>query len=128
MMRLSNREIQRYLALYPVEVQEIFLGVRDLIFATVPDAWERHKMNGVAYFLEEHSSPLKGMICHVVPCPEFVEIGFIFGAFMPDPEGLLEGTQKAKRKVFLLSYGDVRWKALGNLIKAAAEIYPAGFS
>ncbi len=127
-MRLSNKEIQKYLIHYPVEMQEIFLGVRDLVFEVMPEAWERHKMNGIAYYLEEDSTPLKGMICHVVTMPECVEIGFIFGAFMPDPSGLLVGKQKAKRRVFLEDFDTVPWKDLKALLRAAAEIDPATFS
>ncbi|MGD2026977.1 MAG: DUF1801 domain-containing protein [Anaerolineales bacterium] len=126
-MRLSNKEIQKYLNHYPVEMQEIFMGVRDLVFEVVPAAWERHKMNGIAYFLQEDSSPLKGMICHVVTTPECVEIGFIFGALMPDQAGLLVGNQKAKRRVYLEDYEQVPWEELKGLLRAAADIDPATF-
>jgi hypothetical protein len=126
-MRLSTHEILKFLNHYPVEIQEIFLGVREAVFKVVPSAWEKYKMNGIAYFLEEKSTSLKGMICHVVPLPEYVQIGFIFGAFMPDPGGLLEGKQKAKRMVHLREYEKVPWEALEDLIKAASEIDPTIF-
>ena len=126
-MRLSHREVQRLIEWVPVEVQEIFLTARDCVFAAVPDAWERPKMGGTAYFLEEDSTPLKGMICHVVPKSDEVEIGFIFGAFMPDPRGWLEGTQKAKRHLYLREYDMVDWGYLEGLMLAAAEVDPKEF-
>ena len=126
-MRLSTHEVLKFLSHYPIEIQEIFLGVRDVVFKEVPSAWEKFKMTGIAYFLEEDSTPLKGMICHMVPLADCVQIGFIFGAFMPDPQGLLEGEQKAKRTAYVRDYGQVPWKALEDLIKAASEIDPTTF-
>lgn len=121
-MRLGTHELKRFLTHFPVEVQEIFLGVRDCVFAAVPDAWERPKMSGVAYFLAEDSSPLRGMICHLVPKNDEVEIGFIFGAFLPDPRGWLAGTQKAKRHLHLSDYEAVDWGYLEDLMRASAEV------
>jgi hypothetical protein len=126
-MRLSTHQILKFVNHHPAEIQDIFLGVREAVFKVVPTAWEKFKMNGVAYFLEENSSPLKGMICHVVPLADCVQIGFIFGAFMPDPHGLLEGTQKAKRMLHLRDFDLVYWEALEDLIKAASEIDPTTF-
>jgi len=126
-MRLSSREVQRLIERYPVEIQEVFLGVRDCVFAAVPDAWERPKMGGTAYFLAEDGTPLKGMICHVVPKTAEVEIGFIFGAFMPDPRGWLVGTQKAKRRLNLRNYDAVDWEYLEELMRSAAEVDPTKF-
>ena len=126
-MRLTNREIQRFLERYPIEIQEIFLGVRDCIFAAVPEAWERPKMGGLAYYLTEDSTPLKGMICHLVPKSDEVEIGFIFGAFLPDPCGWLVGSQKAKRRLHLTDYDAVDWDYLVGLMRASAEMDPSKF-
>jgi hypothetical protein len=117
-MRMSSREVQQILDLFPVEVQEIFSAVRDCVFAAVPEAWERPKLGGTAYFLTEDGTPLKGMVCHLVPKADCVEIGFIFGAFMPDPRGLMEGDQKAKRKLILREYEQVPWDYLEGLMLA----------
>lgn len=126
-MRLSSKEVQRLIERYPVEMQELFLAVRDCVFAAVPEAWEWPKMGGTAYFLTEDGTPLKGMICHLVPKSEEVEIGFIFGAFMPDPRGWLAGTQKAKRHLHLTDYEAVDWGYLEGLILSAAEVDPENF-
>lgn len=126
-LRLSGVEVKRILDLYPLEIQDICYGVRDCVFTAFPQAWERPKMSGLAYFKEENSSPLKGMICHVAPAADRVEIGFIFGAFMPDPQGLLKGTQKAKRILTLRDYESVPWQALQNLIGEAVKVDPTKF-
>jgi hypothetical protein len=126
-MRLSSREVQRLIERYPADVQELFLGVRDCVFAAVPEAWEGPKRGGTAYFLTEDGTPLKGMICHVVPKTDEVEIGFIFGAFMPDPRGWLVGSQKAKRHLHLRNYEGVDWGYLEELMRASAEVDPKNF-
>ena len=127
-MRLEYKVVKRIIERYPPEVGEIVMGVREAVFAAVPDAWERPKMGGIAYFLEENSSPLKGMICHVCPEADCVRVGFIFGAFMPDPEGLLEGKQKAKRFMVLREYEQVPWEPVEDLMRAAAEVDSTSFS
>lgn len=126
-MRLSSREVKRILDRYPLEIQDICYGLRDCVFNVCPEAWEHPKMGGLAYFKEEYSSPLKGMICHVAPAADRVEIGFIFGAFMPDPQNLLKGTQKAKRILTLIAFEAVPWKAVEDLIREAVKIDPLKF-
>ena len=126
-MRMPSSEFQKIFEHYPGEIQEICLGVRDLVFEVVPTAWERSKMGGVGYFLEEGSSPLKGMICHMTAEYDRVKIGFIFGAFMDDPEGLLEGDQKAKRILMLNDFDCVPWDGLKGLIHSATEVDPTLF-
>ncbi len=52
------------------------------------------------------------------------DLAFIHGAFLPDPEGLLEGEQIAKRFVKLTSYEQVPWDAIQNLIDASSRFDP----
>ena len=126
-MRLSNREVKRILDRFPLEIQDICTGLRDSVFNVYPEAWERPKMGGLAYFKEESSTPLVGMICHVAPAADRVEIGFIYGAFMPDPNNLLKGTQKAKRILTLSDYEAVPWEAIEDLIGEAVKVDPMKF-
>lgn len=126
-MRMGSHQLKHFLDRYPVEVQEIFQGVRECVFSAVPSAWEKPKMDGMAYYLAEDSTPLQGMICHALPKADRVEIGFIFGAFLPDPAGLLHGTQKAKRFAVIREYDRVDWAALEALMRASAEVDPHEF-
>ena len=126
-MRMSRIEFEKIFEHYPDEIQDICWAVRDLVFEVVPTACEWSKMGGVGYFLEENSSSLKGMICHMTADYDRVKIGFIFGAFMDDPEGLLEGNQKAKRFLFLSDYEQIPWERVKGLIGSAAKIDPAIF-
>jgi hypothetical protein len=126
-MRMTTSEFGKIFEHYPEEIQDICWGVRDVVFEVVPNAWERSKMGGVGYFRAELSTPLKGMICHLVAEYERVKLGFIFGAFMDDPSGLLQGEQKAKRFLILDDYEALPWEELKGLIRSAAEIDPSIF-
>jgi hypothetical protein len=53
-----------------------------------------------------------------------VELGFIHGALLPDPRGLLTGNQKGKRVVRVERIEDVRRRAVIDLVKAAVEVRP----
>jgi len=124
---MSSIEFGKIFEPYPEEIQDICWAVRDLVFDAVPTACEWSKMGGVGFFLEENSSSLKGMICHMTAEYDRVMIGFIFGAFMDDPAGLLEGNQKAKRYLILREYETIPWQSVKGLICSAAEIDPTVF-
>lgn len=126
-MRMSRIEFGKIFEHYPEEIQDICWAVRDLVFDVVPTACEWSKMGGVGFFLEEESTSLKGMICHMTAEYDRVKIGFIFGAFMDDPAGLLEGNQKAKRYLILSDYEHIPWESVKGLIRSAAEIDPTIF-
>ena len=59
--------------------------------------------------------------CYIAILPKHVNLGFNYGAELPDPENLLEGTGKAFRHVKILSEGDVKRPAIRKLIEAALE-------
>lgn len=127
-MRMTSSEFAKIFERYPEDIQDICWGVRDLVFEVLPTASEWSKMGGVGFFLAEDSTPLKGMICHLIAESDQVKIGFIFGAFLEDPDGLLEGEQKAKRHLTLNDFQSVPWDSLKGLIQEAIEVDPLKFS
>jgi hypothetical protein len=51
-------------------------------------------------------------------------LDFIHGAFLPDPQGLLHGTQKAKRFIKIDSYDHAAWDDLKELIVSTSKFDP----
>jgi hypothetical protein len=51
-------------------------------------------------------------------------LGFIHGAFLPDPKGLLVGEPKYKKHIRLYSYEDAPWEYLRQLIEASSRFDP----
>ena len=127
-MSISLIDLKHFLAHYPLEVQEIFMGVREVVYSVVPEVVEDFHLNGISYLRpgdgKEAPSPLKTGLCHVVADEEKVQVGFWHGAFLPDPQEILQGDRKAKRFIDLDSYEDTPWEALEALLAAAAEFDP----
>ena len=68
---------------------------------------------------------VKGGICQIEIHIDHVRLSFIHGAFLPDPQELLQGERLYKRYVRLASYESVPWEALRELIHASAQFDPA---
>lgn len=100
-------------------VRELALGARALIFevlpATVEVVWERQKIAGFG------TGPRKQTehFCWIQPNKAHVNLGFNYGAELPDPEGLLEGTGALFRHVKLRTPEDLRRPALRRLLEVA---------
>jgi hypothetical protein len=59
--------------------------------------------------------------CWLSPASKHVSLGFNYGAELPDPKGLLDGTGKLFRHVKLMSLDDVEQPALRALVRAATK-------
>ena len=125
---LSTQEIERFLQHKPTHLQEIALEVRNLIAAAAPQATEKIQWKGLSYYDAGRGGVVKGGICQVEIHPDHVRLSFIHGAFLPDPEALLQGDSKVKRFVRLSSYEDAPWEALADLILASASFDPASLA
>ena len=82
---------EAYLAGYPPVIQETSAALRRLVREAVPDAIERVR---VGWHLIGYDLPLRRYgvyFAYVAPEPAHVHLGFEYGAFMNDPEGLLQG-------------------------------------
>jgi len=125
---LSTRFIEEYLAQTPLHLQEIILELRNLVASVAPDSAETIHWGCLDYYDERRGGPVSAGICQIGVREDHVELGFIHGAFLPDPKGLLEGGRKAKRFVRLHSYEDAPWDDLKELIAASARFDPRTLS
>jgi hypothetical protein len=101
------------------------MGLRDLLISVAPQAEERILWRGLSYHDPSRGGPVKGSLCQIEFHPGHVRLSFIRGAFLPDPDGLLEGKAKAKRFVKLFTYRNVPWDSLVRLIEAASSLEAA---
>jgi hypothetical protein len=92
------------LAAYPEPMRDIAESLRDIVRRAVPDAIERVRPG---WRLIGYDTPRgrgrSTYFCYVAPEPAHVHLGFEYGVFMPDPDGLLEGAGVTRR---------VRWVTL----------------
>jgi hypothetical protein len=122
---LSTQEIERFMRHKPLHLQEIVLELRNLVAAVAPQATEKIQWKGLSYYDALRGGVVKGGICQIGIHPDHVRLSFIHGAFLPDPEGLLQGDRKAKRFIRISTYEDAPWEALFTLIQASVQFDPS---
>jgi hypothetical protein len=121
---LPIHQVEAFLALTPVHLQDIVLELRNLIAAVAPDAAEVIRWGGLSYFHEGEGGIVKAGICQIGLRPDHIQLAFLHGAFLSEPRGFFEGTQKYKRYIRLTSYEDASWDYLKQLIEQAARFDP----
>ena len=122
---LDGTEIARYLDTCPDELCDLILELRELVQQAAPKAHEAIKFNSLCYYKPNHPyGVIGGNICGIGVRDDCVQLGFIHGAFLPDPHGLLQGTGKAKRHIEIPTSSEIRRTALAKLIRAAVAYTP----
>ena len=124
----STHEIERFLERKPESLKEIVFELRNLVAEITPRATEKIQWGGLSYYDASRGGTVKGGICQIEIQADHVRLSFLHGAFIPDPQGLLQGQRVAKRYVRLESYESVPWEALAELIRASAGFDPASQS
>ena len=59
--------------------------------------------------------------CYIGAFSEHVNLGFYYGAHLPDPQGLLEGTGKKLRHIKVREVEEVAQPALDQLLQSSLE-------
>ena len=121
---LPLHEVETFLQHIPAPLQEIVLELRNLVVSVAPDAVEVIRWKGLSYFHAGRGGIVSAGICQIGIEKDHVRLAFIHGAFIPDPRGMLEGKQKAKRSVRIDSYESAPWEYLKELIEASSRFDP----
>jgi hypothetical protein len=120
----SVSEIERFLERKPEALKDIVFELRNLIAEIAPYATEKIQWKGLSYYDASRGGIVKGGICQIEVHADHVHLSFIHGAFIEDPQGLLQGERIAKRYVQLESYESTPWESLRELIQASAAFDP----
>jgi hypothetical protein len=121
---LPIHEVETFLQRTPPHLQEIVLELRNIVASVAPDAVEVVRWGGLSYFHAGRGGIVSAGICQIGLDKDHIHLAFIHGAFIPDPRGLLEGTQKAKRFIRIESYEDAPWDYLKELVASSARFDP----
>src|SRR5512134_2063452 len=121
---LPVREIETFLQRLPPDLQDIVLELRNVIVSAAPDAAETIRWGGLSYFHAGGGGLVSAGICQIGIEKDHVCLAFIHGAFLSEPRGLFEGSQKYKRYIRLYSYDEAPWDYLKELIEAASHFDP----
>jgi hypothetical protein len=98
------------------KLQEIVLGLRELIQDVVPEVTETVNPWGIPTF------ELNGPMCYFMVAAKHITFGFPRGTSLTDSHGLLEGTGKDMRHVKLRNVEDLRREGLRELVAEAVHL------
>lgn len=111
-------EITVFLARYPTAIREVSEYLRRVMKQAMPQARETlyAGQNHLGYGFRGRMSE---RICYICPMRDYVRLGFMFGATLPDPGGLLAGEGKRLRHIKIRSMSDAQNPSIVALIEAA---------
>jgi hypothetical protein len=120
----GNGSFEEVIAEASPEIQEIAHATRALLADIMPGItevpWAQQKTAGYGVGEKKMSEHF----CYIAPAKNHVNLGFMYGADLPDPQGLLEGTGKLLRHIKLKSIEDTQNPAIRTLIEAASTHLP----
>jgi len=120
-VRAPDPEYLKLLARYSGAVQKLALAARKLILEEAPEAtefvYEVYTIADHFAFTERPSDAFVFTTTHA----NWVNLGFNFGAVLPDPHGLLRGDGKIIRHVRVAQAADLEQAGLRQLVRAAIE-------
>ncbi len=123
--RLDWNEIEQLFTTWPGETCDLALELRDFVLQVAPELAETIAFNALCYSKPDQPyGVIGGNVCLIGLGGDRLRLGFIHGAFLPDPDGLLQGTGKSKRHIELRSVKDIRRQPFERLIRAAIAHQP----
>ena len=120
-----------FLSAYPPDIQEIADRLRGVVQEAVPEAIERVRTGWRLIGYDVPVGRRTRYFAFVAPEPEHVHLGFEYGVWMADPDGLLLGAHLNLRKVRFVTYkpGEaVPTDTLVRYTREAAELATLGVS
>ena len=110
---------QDILARHTPEVRRLVNRLREVVKTTVPGVLEKAYpvWRGIGY-----RHPESGYFCGIFPQKDFVKVGFEFGAFLPDPDGILTSGGRQVKYVEVKSLKEIPVSSLRNLLRCAVKL------
>lgn len=125
-LRLYTAQIARHFPQATPAQLRLLLAARRTVLKTCPACHEYTKWGALSYQKPDPAGAVKGGICQLALDKGRVVLGFVHGAFLPDPGRLLMGTAKAKRFLVVSGPAVLKDPRLPALLRAAARFDPAG--
>ena len=117
-----------FLSGYAAEIREVAERLRTVVHDAVPEAIERVRSGWRLIGYDIPVGRRTRYFAFVAPEPEHVHLGFEYGIWMADPDGLLLGAHLDLRKVRFVTYrpGDlIPTDVLERYTREAAELAAA---
>ena len=124
-LRLYTAQIARHFPKATQAQLRLLLATRRAVLKTLPACNEFIKWDSLSYQKPDPDGAIKGGVCQLSLRQNQVVIGFVHGAFLPDPGNLLTGTGKAKRFLPIPSPAFLKDPRLSALLRASTRFDPA---
>ncbi len=125
MKRAAGSELRAFLGAFSPEIAQIALRLRSLVLEEAPVSNEfiddADNAPAMSYGLTDRPGDA---FCHIAVYSGWVHLGFHRGSQLPDPEGLLEGTERGIRHLRMASLDDLRRPFVGRFLRAAIKAAP----
>ncbi len=106
--RLEWSEIAKLIEDWPDQPRELAPELRSFVLRTAPELDETVAFNSLCYYKPGRPfGVIGGNVCMIATRGDCLYLGFIHGASLLDPEGLLRGTGKAKRQIEIRESSDI---------------------
>ena len=118
-----------FLAGYPPEIQELADRLRGVVREAVPEAIERVRSGWRLIGYDLPVGRRTRYFAFVAPEPAHVHLGFEYGIWMSDPDGILRGAHLDLKKVRYVTYepgNEIPTDALVGYTQEAAELASLG--
>lgn len=113
-----DTKVKEFLDSHPPEIRDLMLKTRTLILELMPEATERvTPYQSLAFGTGVRM--MKDDILYIAPFKARINLGFMRGTELPDPNGVLEGTGKLLRHVKINKAEDLEKPGLRELMIAA---------
>ena len=120
----GNGSFDEVIAKASPEIQALAHAARALLADVMPGItevpWARQKIAGYGVGPKKMSEHF----CYLAPFKKHLNFGFMYGAHLPDPENLLEGSGADLRHVKIRSLADIEDPALRQLVEEATRFLP----
>ena len=120
----GNGTFEEVIAAAPPEIQKIAQAARALLADVMPGItevpWARQKIAGYGLGPKKMSQHF----CYIAPFKQHLNLGFMYGAHLPDPLDLLEGKGADLRHIKIRSAADLEQAGLRELIGEASRYLP----
>lgn len=101
------------------------MELRSLVLEVAPKLHETISFRSLCYFKPGRPyGVIGGNVCLIGTRGGSLFLSFLHGAFLPDPNGLLQGKGKAKRHIEVREPADIERRALAQLVRAAVRYEP----
>jgi hypothetical protein len=120
-----SEQLIEYLSPYDVRVGELALRLREIVISEAPDATEIVFRSYAVSIIFSYTEKWTGGFCYIGVATKHVNLGFLEGARLDDPDGVLEGEGKQMRHIKIKKPEDLKKPYLRKFIRAAIKLCKA---